>query len=94
MKQLLSSDKHMYLDMQRTCDRLITELIAEPNDIKSIVTIERIANILISRMRKFLRTMDEKEVYELTKELTALRKMRASEKKVLASKIIEFLKYI
>ena len=49
----------MFLDMQRTCDRLISELIAEPNDIKSIVTIERIANILISRMRKFLRIMNE-----------------------------------
>lgn len=91
MKPLLSSDKHMYLDMQRTCDRLISELIAEPNDIKNIVTIERIANILISRMRKFLRTMTELEIFELTKELPSLKKMRIADKKLLAKTIIRFI---
>ena len=91
MKPLLSSDKHMFLDMQRTCDRLISELIAEPNDIKNIVTIERIANILISRMRKFLRTMTESEIFELTKELPSLKKMRIADKKLLAKTIIRFI---
>ena len=91
MKPLLSSDKHMYLDMQRTCDRLIAELIAEPNDIKNIVTIERIANILISRMRKFLRTMSESEIFELAKELPSLKKMRVADKKILAKTIIRFI---
>ena len=91
MKPLLSSDKHMFLDMQRTCDRLISELIAEPNDIKNIVTIERIANILISRMRKFLRTMTELEIFELTKELPSLKKMRIADKKLLAKTIIRFI---
>ena len=91
MKQLLSSDKHMYLDMQRTCDRLITELIAEPNDIKSIVTIERIANILISRMRKFLRIMTEDDILVLLKEIQSLKKMRVSDKKLLVKTIKRFL---
>ena len=91
MKPLLSSDKHMYLDMQRTCDRLIAELIAEPNDIKNIVTIERIANILISRMRKFLRTMSESEIFELAKELPSLKKMRVADKKLLAKTVIRFI---
>jgi hypothetical protein len=91
MKPLLSTDKHMFLDMQRTCDRLISELIAEPNDIKNIVTIERIANILISRMRKFLRTMTESEIFELTKELPSLKKMRIADKKLLAKTIIRFI---
>ena len=81
----------MYLDMQRTCDRLIAELIAEPNDIKNIVTIERIANILISRMRKFLRTMSESEIFELAKELPSLKKMRVADKKLLAKTIIRFI---
>ena len=81
----------MYLDMQRTCDRLIAELIAEPNDIKNIVTIERIANILISRMRKFLRTMSESEIFELAKELPSLKKMRVADKKILAKTIIRFI---
>ena len=91
MKPLLSSDKHMYLDMQRTCDRLIAELIAEPNDIKNLVTIERIANILISRMRKFLRTMSESEIFELAKELPSLKKMRVADKKLLAKTVIRFI---
>ena len=91
MKPLLSTDKHMFLDMQRTCDRLISELIAEPNAIKNIVTIERIANILISRMRKFLRTMTESEIFELTKELPSLKKMRIADKKLLAKTIIRFI---
>ena len=91
MKPLLSSDKHMYLDMQRTCDRLIAELIAEPNDIKNLVTIERIANILISRMRKFLRTMIESEIFELAKELPSLKKMRVADKKLLAKTILRFM---
>ena len=91
MKPLSSSDKHMYLDMQRTCDRLIAELIAEPNDIKNIVTIERIANILISRMRKFLRTMSESEIFELAKELPSLKKMRVADKKLLAKIVIRFI---
>ena len=91
MKPLLSSDKHMYLDMQRTCDRLIAELIAEPNDIKNIVTIERIANILISRMRKFLRTMSESEIFELAKELPSLKKMRVADKKILAKTVSRFI---
>ena len=91
MKPLLSSDKHMYLDMQRTCDRLIAELIAEPNDIKNIVTIERIANILISRMRKFLRVMTEDDILVLLKELPSLKKMRVADKKVLVKTIKRFL---
>ena len=91
MKPLLSSDKHMYLDMQRTCDRLIAELIAEPNDIKNIVTIERIANILISRMRKFLRIMNEDDILVLLKELQSLKKMRVSDKKLLVKTIKRFL---
>ena len=91
MKPLLSSDKHMYLDMQRTCDRLIAELITEPNDIKNIVTIERIANILISRMRKFLRVMTEDDILVLLKELPSLKKMRVADKKVLVKTIKRFL---
>ena len=91
MKPLLSSDKHMYLDMQRTCDRLIAELIAEPNDIKNLVTIERIANILISRMRKFLRIMTEDDILVLLKELQSLKKMRVSDKKLLGKTIKRFL---
>lgn len=91
MKQLSALDKHMLRDMMNTSDKLISELLKENNDIRNIVVIERIANIMISRLRRFLRTMDEKEILELTKELTSLRKMRIAEKRLLGKKILKFL---
>ena len=72
-------------------DKLISELLQENNDLRNIVVIERIANIMISRLRRFLRTMDEKEVLELTKELGSLKKMRIVDKRLLSKTILKFL---
>ena len=72
-------------------DKLIVELLKENDDLKNIVTIERIANILISRLRKFLRTMNEQEVLELVKDIPSLKKMRVAEKKILSKTVIKFL---
>lgn len=91
MKQLSSLDKHMLRDMMATSDKLIVELLKENDNLKNIVTIERIANILISRLRKFFRTMDEKEILELVKEMSSLKKMRVTEKKILAKTILKFI---
>lgn len=91
MKPLSALEKHMLRDMMSTSDRLIVELLKENNDLKNIVVIERIANIMISRLRRFLRTMNELEVLELIKELSSLKKMRIAEKKILSKTIIKFL---
>lgn len=91
MKQLSALDKHMLRDMMSTSDRLIVELLKENDDLRNVVVIERIANIMISRLRRFVRFMNEKEILELTKELPALKKMRVTEKKVLVHTIIKFL---
>ena len=91
MRPLSALDKHMLRDMMSTSDNLISELLKENNDLRNIVVIERIANIIISRLRRFVRCMDEKELLELTKKLPALKKMRIAEKKVLAHTIIKFL---
>ena len=91
MKPLSALDKHMLRDMLSTSDRLIVELLKENNDLKNIVVIERIANIMISRLRRFLRTMDEKEILELMKELSSLKKMRVAEKRLLSRTILKFL---
>ena len=91
MKQLSPLDKHMLRDMMATSDKLIIELLKENDDLKNIVTIERIANILISRLRKFLRTMNEQEVLELVKDIPSLKKMRVAEKKILSKTVIKFL---
>ena len=91
MKQLSPLDKHMLRDMMATSDKLIVELLKENDNLKNIVTIERIANILISRLRKFLRTMNEQEVLELVKDIPSLKKMRVAEKKILSKTVIKFL---
>lgn len=91
MKPLSVLDKHMLRDMMGMSDKLISELLQENNDLRNIVVIERIANIMISRLRRFLRTMDEKEVLELTKELGSLKKMRIVDKRLLSKTILKFL---
>ena len=91
MKPLSVLDKHMLRDMMSMSDKLISELLQENNDLRNIVVIERIANIMISRLRRFLRTMDEKEVLELTKELGSLKKMRIVDKRLLSKTILKFL---
>ena len=91
MKQLSPLDKHMLRDMMATSDKLIVELLKKNDELKNIVTIERIANILISRLRKFLRTMNEQEVLELVKDIPSLKKMRVAEKKILSKTVIKFL---
>lgn len=91
MKPLSALDKHMLRDMMSTSDKLVLELLQENNDLKNIVVIERIANIMISRLRRFLRIMNEQEVLELVKELSSLKKMRITEKKILSKTIIRFL---
>lgn len=91
MKPLSVLDKHMLRDMMSMSDKLISELLQENNDLRNIVVIERIANIMISRLRRFLRTMDEKEILELTKELGSLKKMRIADKRLLSKTILKFL---
>lgn len=91
MRPLSALDKHMLRDMMSTSDNLISELLKENNDLRNIVVIERIANIMISRLRRFLRTMDEKDILELTKELVSLKKMRVAEKRLLSKTILKFL---
>lgn len=91
MKPLSVLDKHMLRDMMGMSDKLISELLQENNDLRNIVVIERIANIMISRLRRFLRTMDEKEILELTKELGSLKKMRIVDKRLLSKTILKFL---
>lgn len=91
MKPLSVLDKHMLRDMMSMSDKLISELLQENNDLRNIVVIERIANIMISRLRRFLRTMDEREILELTKELGSLKKMRIADKRLLSKTILKFL---
>ena len=90
MKNWSRSDNYIFNDMLRKSEQLITELVQDEDDFKSMVTIERIANILIIRLRKFLKVMTDDEIYTMLKGVQSLKKMRAPQKHKLVEVIREF----
>ncbi len=90
MKNWSRSENYIFNDMLRKSEQLITELVFDEDDFKSIVTIERIANILIIRLRKFLKVMTDDEIYAMLKGMQSLRKMRAPQKHKLVEIIREY----
>lgn len=90
MKNWSRSENYIFNDMLRKSEQLITKLVQNEDDFKSIVTIERIANILIIRLRKFLKVMTDDEIYTMLKEMQSLKKMRAPQKHKLVEVIREF----
>lgn len=90
MKNWSRSENYIFNDMLRKSEQLITKLVQNEDDFKSIVTIGRIANILIIRLRKFLKVMTDEEIYAMLKEMQSLKKMRAPQKHKLVEVIREF----
>lgn len=90
MKNWSRTENYIFNDMLRKSEQLITKLVQNEDDFKSIVTIGRIANILIIRLRKFLKVMTDDEIYTMLKEMQSLKKMRAPQKHKLVEVIREF----
>lgn len=90
MKNWIRSENYIFNDMLRKSEQLITELVQGEDDFKSMVTIERIANILIIRLRKFLKVMTDDEIYVMLKGMQSLKKMRAPQKHKLVEIIREY----
>ena len=90
MKSWSRSENYIFNDMLRKSEQLITELVQDEEDFKDIVTIERIANILIIRLRKFLKVMTDEEIYAMLKSMQSLKKMRALQKHKLVEVIRSF----
>lgn len=90
MKSWNRSENYIFNDMLRKSEQLIAELVQDEDDFKSIVTIERIANILIIRLRKFLKVMTDDEIYTMLKGMQSLKKMRAPQKHKLVEVIRAF----
>ena len=90
MKNWSRSENYIFNDMLRKSEQLIIELVQDEEDFKNIVTIERIANILIIRLRKFLKVMTDDEIYIMLKGMQSLKKMRASQKHKLVEVVREF----
>lgn len=90
MKNWSRSENYIFNDMLRKSEQLIAELVQDEEDFKDIVTMERIANILIIRLRKFLKVMTDEEIYTMLKGMQSLKKMRASQKHKLVEIIRNF----
>ncbi len=80
----------MYKEFLERADQRAAELIKQ--DGMSVVVLERIANVIVVRLRRYIRGMDEKEVYDLvSKEMSSLKRLKAAERHYVADKIIEFM---
>ena len=90
MKNWSRSENYIFNDMLRKSEQLITELVQDEEDFRDIVNIERIANILIIRLRKFLKVMTDDEIYTMLKGMQSLKKMRALQKHKLVEIIRNF----
>lgn len=94
MKKLEGYEKAMLKDMLKNANINIIEILKEKQSYDEQVTLERISSVVVVRLRKFIRQMDEKEVYELTKQLPALKSLRAADRHLLVNIIIKFLKTV
>ena len=90
MKNWSRSENYIFNDMLRKSEQLIAELVQDVEDFKDVVTMERIANILIIRLRKFLKVMTDEEIYTMLKGMQSLKKMRALQKHKLVEVIRSF----
>lgn len=90
MKALTGSDRHMYKEFIDRADKRATELIKQEG--VNTVVLERIANVIVVRLRRYIRDMNEKDVYELvSKEMTGLRRLKASDRHRIALTVMEFM---
>lgn len=94
MKKLEGYEKAMLKDMLKNANINISEIIKESKSLDNHVTLERISTVIILRLRKFIRQMDEKEIYELTKQISVLKSMRAADRHLLVDIISKFLKTV
>ena len=94
MKKLEGYEKAMLKDMLKNANINISEIINESKSHDNQVTLERISTVIILRLRKFIRQMDEKEIYELTKQISVLKSMRVAERHLLVDIISKFLKTV
>ena len=90
MKQLNSFEKCIYKEMIKKTNQYIVEIIKQENFDDELV-LERIANVITVRLRKFVGEMEEKEIYEVTKQIPALKKMKAQQRRRLVSAVLNFL---
>ena len=90
MKPLSGSERHIYMELLKRTDKRAAELL-KMGGTENIV-LERIANVIVVRLRRFIRGMAEKELYEfVSAEMTSLKRLKAKERHYIVSTVIEFM---
>lgn len=90
MKPLYGSDRCMYEEFLERADKRAGELLKQEG--VKIVVLERIANVIVVRLRRYIRGMDERGVYELvSKEMPSLKRLKAAERHHISAMVIEFM---
>lgn len=90
MKPLYGSDRHIYRELMERTDKRAAELLKMGGT--EIIVLERIANLIVVRLRRFIRGMGEKELYEfVSKEMNSLKRLKAKERHYIVSTVIEFM---
>lgn len=85
------SNKYMFQAMLELADKDCSTLIKADDNNANTLYLKALALIIVSRLRPFLRELSEIEIYKLTKELTALNKVKAAERHAISSYIKQFI---
>ena len=68
----------------------MAELLKEGGTEK--IVLERAANVIVVRLRRFIRGMSEDNIYEfISKEMSSLKRLKAKDRHHIASMVIEFM---
>lgn len=90
MKPLSGSDRHIYRELMEKTDKRAAELLKMGGT--ETIVLERVANVIVVRLRRFIRGLDEKELYEfVSKEMNSLKRLKAKERHYIVSMVIEFM---
>lgn len=88
----MDSKTHMYRDLLRVTNKYCERLISNTEDPKDETVLRCLACIVASRMRMFVRDMNNTtSIYNMLTEIPALRKFKAAERKQIAQAVRVFV---
>lgn len=86
---LMDSRTHMYKDQLRVTNKYCERLLAHETD-KTETVIRCLSCVIASRMRMFVRDMNQTNIYNMLAELPSLKKFKAAERKQIAQAVKVF----
>lgn len=88
----MDSKTHMYKDFLGIADHYVGRFIQQADEDTDLFT-RGIAGIIGSRMRVFVRTMNEQDILKLLSEMNSLKKIKIKEKRKIAKAIMVFANF-